>query len=363
MKEILQVLEPWIISEVIFIGSITAGFILHYLLFKPIEKIAVRTKTPLDNFFIKHCKRPSRWIIILIIVNLVLPLLAISPAFRGFIERILSVLLIFSVSWLLVKLTFVVEEHILSQYKIDVQDNLEARRIYTQTRFLKKVIITIIGIVTLGIVLMTFEAVRQLGTGILASAGIVGIVVGLAAQRSIGTLLAGIQIAFTQPIRIDDVVIVENEWGKIEDVTLTYVVVRIWDLRRLILPITYFLEKPFQNWTRTTSDILGTVYLYADYTVPVEVVRVELNRILDSSPLWDRKVSGLQVTNATDRTMELRALMSASDASKAWDLRCEVREKLIEFIRKNYPGSLPKVRAEVLHETGNEPEGEILPGN
>jgi small-conductance mechanosensitive channel len=194
---------------------------------------------------------------------------------------------------------------------------------------------------------MTFEKVRQLGATLLASAGIVGIIVGIAAQKSIATLFAGIQLAITQPMRIDDVVIVENEWGRIEEITLTYVVVRIWDLRRLIVPITYFLEKPFQNWTRISADILGTVFLYVDYTVPVEAVRTELRRILESSPLWDGQVCVLQVTNATERTVELRALMSAADSSSGWGLRCEVREKLIEFIRQNYPEGLPKVRAEL----------------
>lgn len=195
--------------------------------------------------------------------------------------------------------------------------------------------------------LMTFDKVRQLGTSILASAGIIGIIVGLAAQRTIATLLAGLQIAITQPIRVDDVVIVENEWGRIEEITFTYVVVRIWDLRRLILPITYFIEKPFQNWTRVTADILGTVFIYVDYTVPVQAIREELHRILKSTDLWDGKAWGLQVTNATERTVELRALMTAPDASAAWDLRCEVREKILEFVQKKYPDGLPKVRAEI----------------
>jgi small-conductance mechanosensitive channel len=193
--------------------------------------------------------------------------------------------------------------------------------------------------------LMTFEKVRQLGTTILASAGIIGIVVGIAAQRTIGTFIAGLQIAFTQPIRIDDVVIVENEWGRIEEITLTYVVVKIWDMRRLIVPITYFIEKPFQNWTRVTTDLLGTVYIYVDYTVPVETVRAELQKILKDSKLWDGKVCVLQATNASEHALELRALMSAPDASTAWNLRCHVREKMVEFIQKNYPESLPKLRA------------------
>ena len=202
-------------------------------------------------------------------------------------------------------------------------------------------------ILALAAILMTFDKVRQLGASILASAGIAGIIVGLAAQRSIATLLAGIQIALTQPIRIDDVVIVENEWGRIEEITLTYVVVRIWDLRRLIVPITYFIEKPFQNWTRISADLLGTVFLYTDYTVPIQAVREELRRILEGSEKWDRRVCVLQVTDTTERTVQLRALVSAADSSKAWDLRCEVREKLVDFLQKNYPHALPRVRAEI----------------
>jgi small-conductance mechanosensitive channel len=208
-------------------------------------------------------------------------------------------------------------------------------------------VVVVVCIIALATMLMTFPRIRQLGTTILASAGIIGIVVGMAAQRTIGTFIAGLQIAFTQPIRVDDVVIVENEWGRIEEITLTYVVVKIWDLRRLIVPITYFIEKPFQNWTRVTADILGTVFIYVDHTVPIDAVREELQNILNESELWDKKVCVLQVTNTSERTIELRALVSAADASAAWSLRCEVREKLVNFIRENYPQALPKLRTEL----------------
>jgi small-conductance mechanosensitive channel len=221
------------------------------------------------------------------------------------------------------------------------------------------VLITLVGIAT---ALMTFETVRQLGTTILASAGIVSVIVGFAAQRSLGTFLAGFQVAMTQPIRLDDVVIVEGEWGRVEEITLTYVVVKIWDLRRLVLPITYFIEQPFQNWTRVSAELLGTVFLYVDYTVPVDQVREILHDLLQTSRYWDRKVWNLQVTNATERTVELRALMSASDASELWSLRCEIREKLLAEVQARFPGSLPKTRADVRtddsprHETDLQPE-------
>jgi len=328
-------------------AALLVAILVHHLLFRTLDRLARGTKTILDDSLVRHFRRPAGIIIPILAVNFLLPLVTLPPRVLIFLKQTLSLLLIISVAWLVIKLVYVLEDLILDQYRIDLKDNLEARRIHTQIQILKKVVIVVVGVLALATALMTFEKVRQLGTTLLASAGIVGIIVGLAAQKSISTLFAGIQMAITQPIRIDDVVIVENEWGRIEEISLTYVVVRIWDLRRLIVPITYFLEKPFQNWTRMSADLLGTVFIYVDYTVPVEAVRSELKRILENSKLWDGRVSVLQVTNATERTVELRALMSAADSSSAWELRCDVREKLIGFIRQNYPDSLPKVRAEL----------------
>ena len=195
---------------------------------------------------------------------------------------------------------------------------------------------------------MTFPSLRAVGFSLFASAGAAGLIVGLAARPTLSNLIAGLQIALTDPIRIDDVVIVEGEWGWIEEINTTYVVVRIWDLRRLVVPLTHFIEKPFQNWTRRSADILGTVFFYADYTVPVDEIRAELRRIVEGSELWDGEVCGLQVTNATERTVELRALVSAATSPEAWDLRCMVRERMIEFLMRHYPESLPRVRAEFM---------------
>ena len=327
--------------------GIVAGLILHYILFKIFEKIARHSKRTFDDSLLKHTRKPTRIFFLLVVVRFLLPLLNLGSGELDFINHFMGLCLITITAWLLINMTAVVEDFILTQYKVDVADNLQARKIQTQLQVFKRIVIVIIGILTLAAVLMTFEKVRQLGTSILASAGVIGIIVGVAAQRTLATFIAGMQIAVTQPIRIDDVVIVENEWGKIEEITLTYVVVRIWDLRRLIVPITYFIEKPFQNWTRVTSDILGTVFLYVDYSVPIQAVREELHRILQGSELWDGKVWGLVPTNLTERTVELRALMSAQDASSAWNLRCTVRERLIAYVRNNYPEGLPKVRAEI----------------
>ena len=226
-------------------------------------------------------------------------------------------------------------------------DNLVSRRLSTQVQVLRHIATVVIVILTISIMLMTFPNIRHLGESLFASAGLAAIVGGLAARSTLSNLLAGIQIALTQPIRLEDVVIVEGEWGWIEEITTTYVVVRVWDLRRLVLPLSYFIEKPFQNWTRESTDLLGTVFLYVDYTIPVEEVRQQLHRVLESSRMWDGKAWGLQVTNLTDRTVELRALMSAPESSTAWDLRCYVREKLVQFLQERYPECLPRARAEV----------------
>ena len=340
-------LQNWERLALLFGVAGLVGLAGHLLLYRILLKISKSTKIHLDNNFIKFCYRPLQWIIILIIVRLLSKLTAFQTQVPDFLSHVMSLLLIGLVSWLLIRSVYVLEGYILRRFDVDVKDNLRARKIHTQFRVLKRIVIAVVAILAFGSCLMTFEKVHQLGATILASAGIIGIVVGMAAQKTITTFIAGIQIAITQPIRVDDVVIVENEWGRIEEITLTYVVVRIWDLRRLIVPITFFIEKSFQNWTRVTSDILGTVFIYVDYTVPIESIRAEFRHILEESELWDRKVCVLQVTNTSERTVELRALMSAIDASTAWSLRCHVREKLIDFVQKNYPEALPKLRTEL----------------
>jgi small-conductance mechanosensitive channel len=278
---------------------------------------------------------------------LTFPLFDFSQPLKKTLAHILSIWIIIGLSWLLNRLFNVIKILILSRYEIAAKDNLEARRMSTQLDVIQRIVTFIIILIAISSILMTFDKVRQIGVSILASAGIAGIIIGFAAQRSLATLIAGIQIAIAQPIRIDDVVIVENEWGWIEEITLTYVVVRIWDQRRLIVPITYFIEQPFQNWTRKTAELLGTVFIYADYRAPIDQLRRELERIVAETSLWDKRVAKLQVTNATDKTIELRALVSAENSSNAWDLRCHVREMLIGFLQQHYPESLPLVRVEL----------------
>lgn len=333
-------------------GEIAA---LFWFIFRMIRVVEARlkhwtaaTESKWDDVLVLLTVRALRLIVPLAGAILVVPALDLPESAHQLLKQAASLVLIGAVGFILYQLVNAAEEAVLNQFRIDVKDNLEARKVYTQVKVLRKIAVVVLVIFTAASMLMVFDSVRQLGTSILASAGVVGIIVGFAAQRSIATVLAGFQIAMTQPIRLDDVVIVENEWGRIEEITLTYVVVLIWDQRRLVVPIGYFIEKPFQNWTRVSADLLGSVFLYVDYTVPLQALRDELDRLLENSSRWDRKVKGIQVTDAKPDCMEVRVLVSAADASIAWDLRCELREELIDFLQRNFPQSLPRMRAEVV---------------
>ena len=340
----------------LLVGAVLIALLLH-LVFSLIIRIWLRRNAEKGGVVfrsvIRHIKAPLRLGLPLLVVVVVLPFVSLPENLLNLLRHSISILAIITIAWLVVQSASVLEDYLFDKYRIDAEDNLKARKIHTQMRYLKRVFAVIVGVIALALILINFEKVRQLGTTILASAGIVGIVLGFASQRSIALLFAGFQIALTQPIRIDDVVIVENEWGRIEEITLTYVVVRIWDKRRLVVPISYFIEKPFQNWTRVSADLLGTVYLYCDYSVPVQSVREELKRALEQSEDWDGEVCVVQVTDTTEKTMVVRALMSANDASRLWNLRCQVREKLIDFIQREFPESLPRFRGEF----SEKPEG------
>jgi small-conductance mechanosensitive channel len=347
MQDLFHYLQSPVYSAAALLGALIAGLVIHSVLLRVMSRIARRTAAVVDNSMVNHLSRPARMMIPLVMVYIALQFVHIPADIHPVVEKVLALLVIFATAWILVGLTSVFEDFVLSKYNIADRDNLRARKVYTQIRIVKKILIVTILVVALAAVLLSFQKFRSLGAGILASAGLAGIVLGVAARPVLSNLLAGLQIALTEPIRLDDVVVVENEWGRIEEITLTYVVVKIWDLRRLVVPIGYFLEKPFRNWTRQSSDLIGSVYLCADYTVPVEKVREELHRILGGSKFWKGDVWALQVTDATERTIQLRAIMDAPDSSSAWSLRCEVREKLLAFIQKEYPDALPRVRAEM----------------
>lgn len=309
--------------------------------------LAGRTRNVWDDALLPVAARAARVLLPILALILGVQLLPLPSDFQSVLRTVLSLILIGATSFLLYLGVEAATSLVLHRYRIDQPDNLEARAIYTQVMVLRRIATVVIVIVAGGSMLMVFESVRQFGTSILASAGIAGIIVGFAAQRSIATLVAGFQIAITQPIRVDDVVIVENEWGRIEEITLSYATIRIWDQRRLVVPITYFLERPFQNWTRKSADLIGAVLFYVDYSVPLGAMRQELDRILSASPYWDGRVKVLQVTDTREHVIEVRVLASAADAGKAWDLRCEIREKLVQFLQERYPESLPRLRAQL----------------
>lgn len=332
------------------------GRLLATVLMRTLGRWARRTDAVVDDAVVLHLSRPIHWLLPIAAAAVTLPALPLPSSWHDSAAHAALVFAIVATGWSLVKLVYVAEHVVRHRFDVDVSDNLHARQVQTQFRALRNVATFLGALATAAAVLMTFDSVRQLGTGLLASAGVAGIVIGFAAQKSIATLLAGIQIALSQPIRVDDVVIVEGEWGRIEEIRLTYVVVRIWDERRLIVPVTQFIDKAFQNWTRVSSQILGTATLSLDYSIPVDEVRAELDRVLRASPKFDGRAWGLQVTDATERCMTLRALMSAKDASDAWDLRCEVREKLIGYVQRTHPDALPRVRGE-LYPAARAPHG------
>ncbi len=273
------------------------------------------------------------------------------------VGQLVFLMFVFIISWLAIAVVRSVKHFVLGGYDIQSLDNLKARKIHTQMRVFERIMFVLIGFIGLAVALLSFERIREVGVSLLASAGIAGLILGFAAQKSLSLLLAGFQIAITQPIRLEDAVIVEGEWGWIEEITLTYVVLRIWDKRRLVIPINYFIEKPFQNWTRESADIMGTVFIFVDYGFPVEKMREEMSRLLPEIPEWDGKVNVLQVTNCNEKTMELRALVSAENSPQAWNLRVRLREELISFMQNEYPQFLPKARI-VLEKEGAEELGD-----
>ena len=342
-----------LISLGLILGSLIVGLVIHRLFYSIALRLTRveggwwRPAGVLNASLARRSSRPTKLILPLVAMILVLPLVPVTGHVIYPLRHAIGLGLIGAFAWLIVAMVDVVDDMAEARFRMDVEDNLTARRLRTQVQVLRRIAVIVVGIIALAAMLMTFPDIRRIGESLFASAGVAALIAGLAARPTLTSLIAGIQIALTEPIRLDDVVIVEGEYGRIEEIGSTYVVVRVWDQRRIIVPLTYFIEQPFQNWTRQSANILGSVYLYTDYSVPVDEVRSELRRILEHSDRWDGKVCGLQVTDSTAQVMELRALLSAPDSSVAWDLRCEVREQLIRFVRERYPESLPRTRADV----------------
>jgi small-conductance mechanosensitive channel len=339
---------PWVFTLVLMALALVAALVGHALAMAVVRRtLPYRT----DDFWrplLVRTRAPGRLAMVVAALSAALAASPLTSRQTAFAQHGLAIAFIVLIGWAVVVAIDVASALYLRRYRVDVADNLLARKHLTQVRILQRAAIVAVVVLTAAFALMTISQVRQWGVSLLAAGGAATVIVGLALQPLLSNLVAGIQIAMTQPIRIDDQVLVESEFGNVEEITATYVVVRIWDQRRMLLPLTYFLQKPFQNWTRETANLLGAVMLYVDYTTPVEPLRAKLGEVLKADPRWDRRVNALQVTEAKERTLELRCLMSAADAGRLFDLRCAVREAMVAYLRESFPAALPRDRFEAV---------------
>lgn len=336
----------------VLVVAIALALIAHRLFFRVLRLVIPHTGLGLRTEMIRRLKGPVRLALILLALRAVAPEVAPEESQSVIIGRVLQLGVIGLIGWIAIIIVQTLVDINKRRYRIDVADNLLARKHRTQLMLLQRVIIGLIVVLTIAAMLMTFPSVRQFGVSLFASAGVAGIIFGLAAQPILSNLIAGIQIAITQPIRLEDAVVVENEWGWVEEITSTYVVIRLWDWRRLVLPLSYFIQKPFQNWTRHSAAIIGSVVWQVDYSMSFDRMREKLNAFLDESKLWDGNVRVLQVIDTTERTVTIRALMSAGTSPTAWDLRCEIREKMLVWMQQECPEALPRLRNDLLYPRG-----------
>jgi len=343
--EILQHLHPWAVTAIWAAAALVVATVACLPAFAAARRFA--RSRPIPETLVKRSEEPLRLLVYVLAVQAVLQAAPPGLAWMEAVRHLTLVLTIGAATWLGVRLVSAIGKGIILSHPSDIADNLYARRIQTQTRVLTSTAVLLIVLFGVAAALVTFPSVRLIGTGLLASAGLAGLVVGFAAKPVLGNVLAGLQIALTQPIRLDDVVVINGEFGRIEEITGSYVAIHLWNERRLIVPLQWFIENPFENWTRKSSEVLGTAFLWVDYSMPLGPLRAELARICGSSPEWDRNVCSLQVTEASEHAIQLRLLVSAADASLNWDLRCRVREQLVSFVAANYPQYLPRLRADL----------------
>jgi len=358
IKNLLDWLPDLVVALLIFAIAVLFALVLHRWARKLVRR-AIAGRYPFVFSVFTQTRGLTKAALLILVMMIAVPVAPLPPETAALLARMMAVAVIGLIGWAAIIALHIAAELYLRRFRLDIDDNLLARKHNTQVRVLARTVDVLLVMLTLSAALMTFPAVRQYGMSLFASAGVVGIVAGLAARPVLSNLMAGVQLAMTQPIRLYDAVIVENEYGTIEEITSTYVVVKLWDLRRMIVPLTYFIEKPFQNWTRENSSLIGNVMMYLDYRTPVSIIREKYKDILKESKLWDGQVAALQVTDFKEGVMELRLLMSARSSGAAFDLRCEVREKLIDFIQREHPEALPQTRQIVFKtelEAGAAPE-------
>ncbi|PFG63875.1 small-conductance mechanosensitive channel [Thioclava sp. ES.031] len=337
----------WLGPAIVLIGALLLSLLVHWAVFRILRRW-VEADNGIAGSSLRQAKRPMRLAFVLAALAITVPRTDLPWRIQDVLGHIFLILLIVLIGWTFILVTQRLSDRVIRRQRMDLDDNLAARKLVTQFRVLRRTATILLVIFTVTGVLLTFEPVQKYGGSLFASAGAAGLILGLAARPVLANLIAGIQIAITQPIRLEDVVIVDGEWGWIEEIFATYVVVRIWDWRRMLVPLSYFIEQPFQNWTRENASIIGAVHWYLDYTVPTTEVREKLEEIVRESPHWDGQVINLQVTDADKDAVVLRGLMSARTSPQAWDLRCEVREKLIAWLQEAYPEALPRLRAELV---------------
>ena len=330
---------------VAFVVAIVIALVLHALTYALLTRITP-DKGGHGNQVLIRVRRLTRFAVVLLAVVLALPVAELDTEIAGVIRHFLYIGMIFFLGWASIAAINASSNFVLHRHRSEAAETTQARKFRTQLDILRRISVIAVAIATFGAILMTFPAVRTVGISLLASAGAAGIILGLASRPILTNIIAGVQIALTQPIRLEDVVIVEGEWGWIEEITTTYVVVRIWDLRRLILPLSYFVEKPFQNWTRDDETIIGIVTWNLDYRTPIDKMRTNLQAIVADNKLWDGRTANLSVIESDHNSIKIRAIVSARNSVDAWDLRCAVREQMIIWLQQNYPESLPRIRAE-----------------
>jgi small-conductance mechanosensitive channel len=350
-----------IIAVAILLGVIVVSLIIQKVAFALCERLLRNNNEGIFAALVRRAQAPAGFAIPLLGALIALPALRFPPNVDAALVKLAAVATVIAVAWAIIASIGLYSDLVKRRYKLDSEDNLRARQVETRIDILGRTAVTLVIIVSFALAAMAFPSVRALGTTLLASAGVAGIVLGIAARPLFENIIAGVQLALAQPIRIDDVVIVEGEFGHIEQIAATFVVVRIWDNRRMVLPLTYFIEKPFQNWTRTGAALLGTVFLYVDYTLPVDELRQQLPKALEGDKKWDGAVQGVQVTDATASVVEIRVLVSARNAAELFDLRCNVREKLIAWLQATYPGSLPTSRQISVSRTNESPKHQLEP--